>query len=110
MLSVIERVKWDSSLTAFGSTVECAGSKRTSSKVRASWAIRNIEIHTFYKKRSIQIYEIHVQIRRSISKLRISQRKSKSLSNNLKKAKSPLCHCGRTTLSNYISQPALLAA
>jgi hypothetical protein len=75
MLSVIERVKRDSSLTAFGSTVECAGSKRTSSKVRASWAIRNIEIHTFYKKRSIQIYEIHVQIRRSISKLLISQRK-----------------------------------
>ena len=75
MLSVIERVKWDSSLTAFGSTVECAGSKRTSSTVRASWAIRNIEIHTFYKKRSIQIYEIHVQIRRSISKLLISQRK-----------------------------------
>jgi hypothetical protein len=50
MLRPIDAVSLDSRLTDLGRTVECAGSRRTSSKVRASSATLNIIFTTLYKK------------------------------------------------------------
>jgi len=49
-------------LTVFGSTVECAGTRRTSSNVKASSAMRNIRFPHINKNAIIQMSTAHVHM------------------------------------------------